>query len=93
MEFHFKLRDDSKIAAASAQAPKQVGIFSRIGARNGTVSGHQRKAYDVVARESEKPSEPAKATSEDQSRRTGMRNDTRRERESILLSGDIDRAQ
>src|SRR6202040_2319532 len=57
------------------------------------VRGHQGKAFDVVTGESEEPREPSKAAAQDQPGCARMRNDARRESKSVLLSGDVNRAE
>jgi len=75
MKAYFKFRDNSKISTASAKGPGEVGVFFGIGARHHAVSGHQSKAFHVIAGKPVQPSQPAESTSENQPGGTRVRYD------------------
>jgi len=49
MKAYFEFRDNSKISTASAKGPGAVGVLVGIGAHHRAVSGHQSKAFHVIA--------------------------------------------
>jgi hypothetical protein len=93
MEYHFELSDHSKVATTSAQGPKQLGVLFPIGVHHGTVRCYQSEAFNVVDREPMQPGEPAKSAAENQPSGSRVRDYARGENKSLLLSGDVDRAE
>ena len=93
MKAYFEFRDNSKISTASAKGPREVGVFVGIGAHHRAVSGHQSKAFHVIAGKPVKPSQPAESTSENQAGGARVRYDAGGKGQSVVLSGLVDRTK
>src|SRR5271155_513371 len=93
MEFYFEIRDDSEVATASSQSPKQVGVFFCARIHNRAVGSHQREAFHIVARQPMQASQPAESSTEDQTGGAGVRDYSRGKNETVLLRGCIDRTE
>ena len=76
MQPDFEFRDHAKIATATTERPKQVGIFLGVGAHDGVVGSHERETLDVVAGKSETSRQPSSTATQDQPGRAGVRNHT-----------------
>jgi hypothetical protein len=76
MQPDFEFRDHTKVATATTQGPKQIGIVLGVGAHDGVVGSQERETLDVVAGKSETSRQPSSAATQDQPRRSGVRNHT-----------------
>ena len=73
MQSVFNGRDDAEVAAAAAQRPEQIGVFSRVRHSELTVSGHDIGRDHVVDGETVLAHQPAQAAAECESRDAGVR--------------------
>jgi hypothetical protein len=76
MQPDFECRDHAKVATATSQGPKQIGIVLGVGAHDGVVGGHEGETLDVVSGKSETSRQPSRAATQDQPGRSGVRNHT-----------------
>src|SRR5579863_3172165 len=89
MEFYFKFSDRTEVSAAASQSPKKVGIFFRGGVEDGSIGDDKREAFDVVTGEAVQAVQPACASAEDESCRSGVGNHARGKNEPESLSRNI----
>src|SRR5277367_2120380 len=93
MEFHFELRDDTKVSSAAAQSPEQIGVFFCVCVDNGSIRDHECKTLDVVARKSVQTIQPPSPASQHQTSRPGVRHHTRGKGEPYFLGGGVNGAE
>src|SRR5579863_4145082 len=93
MEFYFEIRDDTEVATASAQGPKQVGVFSCARMHNRALGSHYCETFDVVARQTVQAGQPAESSTKNQTGSAGVRDYSRGKNKTVLLRGCIDRTE
>src|SRR5579871_6249107 len=76
MQPDLKLGYYSEVAPASAQGPKQIGVFGVVAAQKGTIRGHDHERLDVIEGQSKAPSEPSRSSAQNQPRGAGVGNDS-----------------
>src|SRR5262249_21334487 len=93
MQPHLEFGDDAEVTTTTAQGPKEFRILAGGGVNQGAIGQEQGKSLNVVAGQSEAPSKPSGAASENQAGGAGMGDHARRKGQSSFLSRGIDGSQ
>src|SRR6478735_4412062 len=82
-------RDNTEVAAASADGPKEVCVLVGASRQQPAIRSHDVGGQHVVAGEPVFAVEPADATSEGQTGDAGNRHDSERRGQAVRLGGDV----
>jgi hypothetical protein len=85
--------DDSKVAAAAADRPEQVGLGALVGVDDASVCQHDLRAEDVVDREPGPACQVADAAAEHQPARAGGRDDAGGRGKAVRVGRPVDVAE
>jgi len=90
MQLELELRDDTEVAAASAQSPEEIRVLGLARVNEPAVGGDDVGAHEVVTRETELAHRPADAAAEREAGDAGRRDEAARRGEPVRLRLVVD---